>query len=139
MRRNGASVSVEPRVVLVHPAPGAGWSTNYRGDREAMLYLLQYQPFVEALRSGRGLEAVSVRVGAERYEVFVDRLLRAQTDPLVRQFYREFARRYPEHLVPSPTAIGQLVAMDVPGALPFRLHASGGDEEIEVFDPDEWL
>ena len=140
VRRNGASVSVESRAVLVHPATGAPWSTAYRGDRDAMLFLLQYPPFVEALRTGRGLSAVAVRLGAnERYEVFIDRLLRAQTDPVVGQLYRDFARRYPEHLLPPPSAIEDLVVVDVPGALPFRLHASDGDESIEVFDPDEWI
>ena len=93
------------RKILYSPGFGAGWTTWASGD-EMILFMLEYQPFIEAL---------------EREETLNEK------HPAWKQFEKECQEKFGE--VPYMGGVDQLCVAEVEGRV--RINEYDGNESVE--------
>lgn len=105
------------RKILYSPGYGAGWVSWHYGTREENMFMLEYQPFIEALERGEPIG-----------------------DALIEKFRADWSARFPKSEPPYVGGLCTLKVLSVPDGARVRISEYDGNESVAVEGSDEgWL
>jgi hypothetical protein len=105
---------VNMKKILYSPGYGAGWSTWHSGPKEEKQFMLEYQPFIDAVENGKEIDEV-----------------------LQEQFLKDWEAAFPGVRSPYMGGIGQLKIKDVDS--PFLIEEYDGYESVMFADKQDWF
>lgn len=123
------------RKILVSSGFGAGWTSWHSGDREQVLFMLEYPPFVEFLENGGEFEEKSWRLNhKEPWESFEE-----PGASVVRQFCTEWEEKFGDASFPYFGGLNDCYVVTIPDNVGVRIAEYDGNESYVLQDAEEYL
>ena len=117
------------RKILYSPGYGAGWTTWHDGPREEKLFMLEYQPFIDAIERGEVILPDDLKYMSEEKIIQI---------PLIAQFVTDWNTRFGSASLPYFGGLSNLAIEEVDGRV--KLSEYDGFESIEFeVNSDSWL